>query len=237
MGVFISFIDQVAFLIYAAGLLGALFLLLRFVAAQREVARAQRWAERESASARAYRYGFLALGLLLLIALVVLVDTRLAPLLSELSVDIPPGLPTGLTTAPRATEPTPTPTMEHLVVEVAPAQPTPALQESPAPPAHCPTPGARITSPSAGATLSGEVEIRGSAQIPDFQFYKLEFAAGPDPNPWAYLGGGDEPVVEGVLWSWDTRALPSGTYLLRLTVVDHSGNFSSPCDVPITLAG
>ena len=234
MRVLIELIDQVAFLVYAAGLLGALFLLLRFVAAQREVVRARHWAERESASARAYRYGFVALALLLIIAAVVFIDTQLAPLVSPMDGDLPPGFQIGQPAEHPVADALPTPTLEHLVIRVAPAQSTPSSAERLAP-TQCPTEAARITSPSSGATVWGRVEIGGSAEIPNFQFYKLEFAAGPDPAEWAYLGGAAEPVSEGRLWSWDTGGLAAGLYLLRLTVVDHSGNYPPPCDLRITL--
>jgi len=86
-----------------------------------------------------------------------------------------------------------------------------------------------------GAKVEGRVEIRGTADIEDFWFYKVEFAAGDSPSEWAYLGGGREPVSDGLLFVWDVSGLPAGGYTLRLTVVDRTGNYPQPCDLQVII--
>lgn len=96
----------------------------------------------------------------------------------------------------------------------------------------------KITSPLEGETLDGlgTQFVTGTASIDDFQFYKLEYGFGPAPIDFFSI---DEvqttPVVNGILGSWNTGALPEGTYTLRLTVVDNSGQFPPPCDVVVNV--
>lgn len=83
-----------------------------------------------------------------------------------------------------------------------------------------------ITSPEVGEELRGLVEIRGSAVVPNFQFYKVEFGVGPNPAQWAVIGSlHNRPVVNDVLEIWDTTVLPDGVYTLRLQGVKQDGNW------------
>jgi hypothetical protein len=79
-----------------------------------------------------------------------------------------------------------------------------------------------ITYPTDGATVSGEVEVRGVAKHPNMDFYQLRYAPGPQPE-----GGSqwrDFAIVEGqqvendVLGTWDTTQVPDGQYTLALAV-------------------
>ncbi|MHB1296133.1 MAG: hypothetical protein ACYC4R_14195 [Anaerolineae bacterium] len=84
----------------------------------------------------------------------------------------------------------------------------------------------QITSPEMNAQLRGTVPILGSAMIGDFQFYKVEFGVGPNPDQWAVIGQlHDSPVVNGQLEVWDTSSLPDGVYTLRLQAVKQDGNW------------
>lgn len=84
----------------------------------------------------------------------------------------------------------------------------------------------QITSPETNAELRGVVVIVGSAASPNFQFYKVEFGVGPNPNQWAIVGSiHEQPVVNGQLEAWDTTGLPDGVYSLRLQVVKKDGNY------------
>jgi len=42
-------------------------------------------------------------------------------------------------------------------------------------------------------------------------------------------------VSGGVLETFNSSAYPSGTYTLRLVVVDQTGNFPEPCRVTVTV--
>lgn len=79
-----------------------------------------------------------------------------------------------------------------------------------------------ITYPTDGTTVSGQVEIRGTATHPNMDFYQIRYAPGPQPT-----GGSqwqDFAIVEGervdndVLGTWDTTQLPDGQYTLALAV-------------------
>lgn len=84
----------------------------------------------------------------------------------------------------------------------------------------------QIVSPEINAQVRGMVPIMGSALVPNFQFYKVEFGVGPNPAQWAIIGDmRDQAVVNGQLAVWDTTRLPDGVYSLRLHAVKQDGNF------------
>jgi len=84
------------------------------------------------------------------------------------------------------------------------------------------------------AVLKGAVEIRGSANIDSFSYYKFEFRSKGAPQ-WSFLQRFDEPVADGLLGVWDTSPLPAGACLFRLVVVDKTGNYPEPCEVEVTI--
>ena len=84
----------------------------------------------------------------------------------------------------------------------------------------------QITSPEVSQETRGIVPIIGSALVPDFQYYKVEYGNGPDPSQWFLIGSMHEaPVVNGQLEIWDTTRLPDGVYSLRLRAVKRDGNY------------
>lgn len=85
---------------------------------------------------------------------------------------------------------------------------------------------AEITAPAANAGISGNVEIRGTATATNFQFYKLEWGQGATPAQWLVIGElRRTPVTNGVLGTFNTTGLANGPIVLKLTVVDNTGNF------------
>lgn len=79
-----------------------------------------------------------------------------------------------------------------------------------------------ITYPTDGATVSGQVEVRGVALHPNMDFYQVRYASGAQPtgdSQWQ-----DFAIVEGrqvdrdVLGTWDTTQIPDGQYTLALAV-------------------
>lgn len=91
---------------------------------------------------------------------------------------------------------------------------------------------AAILAPSSGATVSGIVQIEGTASLGgDFQYYKLEVApAGTEA--WGNLvGEAREQVVNGQLGVWDSASAADGAYTIRLRVVDPTGNY---CEALVT---
>ena len=104
----------------------------------------------------------------------------------------------------------------------------------PAPPEPKPAkPGCEhLTSPKQGARLSGVIYAQGTAILEDFWYYKLEYRADGLDN-WHYITGKHDPVIDGVLGSFDTRIVPDGTYFLRLVIVDGTGNYPPPCEITV----
>ena len=85
---------------------------------------------------------------------------------------------------------------------------------------------AEITSPRMNAVVRGRVQILGSAQHHDFQFYKIEYGSAAARGQWSIIGDvHPNQVSDGVLAVWDTLSVPDGTYSLRLQVVDNTGNY------------
>ncbi len=117
--------------------------------------------------------------------------------------------------------------------------PPPPVKPKPTP---TPIPAARclrqvsITSPKPYEHVSGVLYIVGTANIPDFQFYKVEYGVGEKPLEWHSIRPVHrEPISHSLLEVWDTDAFPEGVYTLRLTAVDIRGQFPQPCDVPIVI--
>jgi LysM repeat protein len=96
----------------------------------------------------------------------------------------------------------------------------------------CDIPEAAITTPTAGESLNGAVEIRGSANIGDFRFYRLELRRF-DQQTFSQIAQVSQPVSEDILWVLDTETFASGIYFLRLVVVNQRGTFPSPCTIPV----
>ena len=84
----------------------------------------------------------------------------------------------------------------------------------------------QITSPEMNVEVRGLVPIIGSASVPGFQFYKLEYGIGPSPSQWAIIGSmHDSPVINGQIEVWNTTLIPDGVYSLKLQAVKQDGNY------------
>jgi LysM repeat protein len=105
----------------------------------------------------------------------------------------------------------------------------------PAPVSSCPDQRAVITSPGSGQQVSGMVTIKGNATHENFSFYKLEYGAGSNPATWSWFFGGQWPIWQGTLGALNAGVLPSGTYTIRVTVVDKTSNYPPPCQVTVVV--
>jgi hypothetical protein len=85
------------------------------------------------------------------------------------------------------------------------------------------------------AVLREVVEIRGSANIDNFDYYKFEMKGEITAGEWAFIQRYETPVTDGLLGVWDTSPLPAGAYTFRLVVVDKTGNYPKPCEVKVTI--
>jgi hypothetical protein len=91
-----------------------------------------------------------------------------------------------------------------------------------------------ITTPKSGDTVNGSIELVGTADVPNFGFYKYEFAPlGSDT--WATILANNKVIQDGNLGNWDTSAITPGDYQLRLVVSDNQGNNLPACVVPVRI--
>ena len=84
-----------------------------------------------------------------------------------------------------------------------------------------------ISSPTAGQTVSGVVQINGQASATDFNRYQLEVAPANSGSFAIVFGPVGTPVQNGLLGQWDTIGVPNGAYDLRITMFSASGGTAS----------
>ena len=89
-----------------------------------------------------------------------------------------------------------------------------------------------ITSPKPGDVVSGMVEITGTANVPNFGFYKYEIAPMGTQN-WATVSAEREPKTDELLGKWNTLSLDNGDYFLRLVITDNVGTLLEPCVIAV----
>ena len=237
MTIIVKLVDKYAVWFYAICAFGILMYLRAVFVAQRERAQAMFALEREAAASRGYRAAVMVVILLAIGGIIYYVSSVLGPQVEAAPEPTPTPtvllLPTPTSSPGAPTEtPTPTPTRRP-----APPRPTSIPEVTPTPevvPPDCPNPQARLTYPGVNAVLSGVVQIFGSANIPDFSYYKFEFRQAGSPE-WAWLQSSNVPVPDGLLGMWDTSGLPAGTYGFRLVVVDKAGNYPPPCEITVTI--
>lgn len=91
-----------------------------------------------------------------------------------------------------------------------------------------------IEAPAAFSYLRDEVPIRGTAALPDMDFFRLQFGPGLNPTRWTQIGSdSDKAVRSGLLGRWDTDGL-NGLYTVQLLVVLKGGEISTDA-VHVTL--
>jgi len=202
----------------------ALYALVKFFLAWEELRRAAFGMERDIAQGRMNQAAVLLLLLLTMTMAEFSIVTFIAP------------------TMPGA-NPLPSPTLDLLATVTATLLPPPGEAIQPAgttqptaaaqPAGQGCLPGqVEITQPKDGDTVSGVVEVRGSAEIPNFGFYKYEIAR-PNDTVWLSINAGEQTVNDGKLGEWVTSVLPPGDYLLRLVVADNQGKFLPPCVIQV----
>jgi hypothetical protein len=231
------------------GILGLilLFYLRRAIVARRDSVRSIFKLEQEQARGRYGRSVALAALVLFLMAAVFALANYGLPTLN------PPPEPTPAATSGPLAAPTltstaapPTITPTATATTVRPTRPirptdTPEVAVTDTPQVHssaCPDPNVRVTSPGVNQVVRGNFPVRGTANIPSFQYYKIEVGPGtaPQGHEWTVVGQlHRNPVIGGVLEAFNSDAYPVGTYTLRLVVVDQTGNYPEPCQVIISI--
>jgi hypothetical protein len=89
-----------------------------------------------------------------------------------------------------------------------------------------------ITEPKAGQEIRGEVTLIGTADIPNFGFYKYEFAP-QGSDAWSTILAGRKAVIDNELGSWDLTEITPGDYNLRLVVYDNINTQLPICIIPV----
>jgi hypothetical protein len=92
-----------------------------------------------------------------------------------------------------------------------------------------------LTAPGSGDEIKGTVELLGTADVPNFGFYKYEFSTA-GTNNWTTISAGDKPVKNKSLGSWDTATLTNGDYFLQLVIIDNVGKTLEPCVIAVRVA-
>jgi hypothetical protein len=238
MTIIVKLIADYAVWLYLLLGLFAFFFLRAYLVARRERDNSIFALERESATGRMAQATMGFLVTLILIGGVLYTSQTLVE-----EIPLPEATPTATmiivlppTATPPPLLPTPTPT------ETPRPRPTPPPLEAPPPTteaslgvaANCPSPGVRISEPGTGAAVSGVIQIIGSADIPDFWYYKFEFR-GNGFGDWTFIQRFDTSINGGILGVWDTRSVPSGDYEFRLVVVDKTGNYPEPCSLLLSV--
>lgn len=92
-----------------------------------------------------------------------------------------------------------------------------------------------LTSPDPGEEISDTVTLSGTADIPNFGFYKYEYVPVGTSN-WTTIAAGAQPVKDAELGQWDTNALTNGDYFLQLVIIDNVGQTLEPCVIAVRVA-
>ncbi len=219
----LSFVRAFEAWIYLLLGVGALIYIRKFILAWQELQDAGFGLERESAQARLN----LSAGMLVLI---LVLGTGVFMLVSFVSPTIPGANPLLTPTVNLLATPTTTLQPTANASEQGQITPSPTLAQSGA--STCQAGSINILTPSEGQTVSEVVEVIGTADIPNFGFYKIEMKR-PEETIWQTIVAGNEVKIEEPLGLWDTRRLFAGTYQLGLVVVDNEARASAPCVVQV----
>lgn len=211
--------------------LGGLYYLRKFALAWQELRGATFGLERESAQSRLNQSASM------LVLLLTMAVTEFI-LVSFVAPAIPGAIPL------------PTPTLDFLATATVtlPASTglpgailaaTPGVDVTPGaempPGAGCVAGQVDLIIPENGVEISGVVPVVGTADIPNFGFYKFEIKR-PDESVWLTIQAGNRPVQSAKLGDWDTTRLSPGEYQLALVVVDNQAKASAPCIVQLRVA-
>ena len=112
---------------------------------------------------------------------------------------------------------------------------SPAIQSAPSGMNGCVPDQIIITSPQPGDVVNGSIQIIGTANVPNFGFYKYEIAP-IGTQSWATISAGREAKQDEELGAWNTASLTNGEYFLRLVITDNEGASLEPCVIAVRVA-
>jgi hypothetical protein len=220
---------------FLLGLGGALYV-RKFLMAWQDLRGAGFGLERDSAQARLNGAASILVLLLTTVVVVFILVSFIAPAVPGAVPLLTPTLdmlatPTATLASAAGLDQTPVAAASEVVGEV-PAQPataTPSAGEG------CIPDQVAITHPQEGQEIRDSVPLTGTANIPNFGFYKLEMRLQDAPD-WQTLLAGNEPKQEGLLGTWNTSLLSPGNYQLGLVVTDNQGTSLPACIVSLRVA-
>jgi hypothetical protein len=117
------------------------------------------------------------------------------------------------------------------------------IPDTPTPGGPTPTPfvdctvDLNIDEPANGSVISEVINFTGTANTPNFAYYRLE-ANGPETDgAWASLLGRDmdQPVQDSFMGNVNLSQWGDGPYLIRLTTVDRNNFVTGQCVIQVTL--
>ncbi|MGW8319169.1 MAG: PBP1A family penicillin-binding protein [Candidatus Promineifilaceae bacterium] len=98
-----------------------------------------------------------------------------------------------------------------------------------------PRPRVEISQPSSSETVTGEIEIRGTALGPNYAGYQVDYGLSHDPQGWAQVQELRTHIVDnGLLARWDTTNLEGGPVTIRLTIFGPDNPYTGDFD-PVAL--
>ena len=101
------------------------------------------------------------------------------------------------------------------------------------PTVSCLDENASFSWPADGSTVSGVVEVRGTADNIAFGFYQYHYMLMSPEASWNVIAAGDTAVIDDELGVWDTTWLVAGEYFLRLVVTDTAGVAAPGCVIQV----
>ena len=205
-------------LIYIALAIGALFAIRRMWRSWREWRDSVYGLEREFALRRLVQASALALLILALVFAEFFIATFIAPSLPASDI---------MATATLDLLVTPAGTLSPGTTALAITQAVPSGMSG------CVPDKIMITSPKPGGDpVSGTIKITGTANVPNFGFYKYEVAPMGSQN-WATIAANRNPVKNDQLGEWNTASVTNGDYFLRLVITDNVGASLEPCVIAV----
>lgn len=204
-------------LIYILLAIGALFAFRRMLRSWREWRDSVYGLEREFALRRLVQASGIALLILALLFAEFFIATFIAPSLPASDIMATPTLNLLVT---------PAGTLASGTAALAVTQPVPSGMSG------CVQDKIIITSPKPSDTVSGTIKITGSADVPNFGFYKYEVASMGSQN-WATIAANRNIVKNDELGEWNTASVTNGDYFLRLVIIDNVGTALEPCVIAV----
>jgi len=225
----LSFFRAFEMWIYLLLGLGGLIYIRKFILAWQDLRGATFGLERESAQARLNQ----SASVLVLFLTMILTEFILVSFIA-------PAMP-GIASLPTPTLnllATPTTTLLAGTQQTAPvgaATPTGLAETIPAISSGCVPNEVEIVIPQNGEEIRGVIPVVGTANTPNFGFYKFEIKR-PEEAVWLTIQAGNVPIDNGKLGDWDTSRLSPGEYQLALVVVDNQAKPSEPCIVQVRVS-